>query len=253
MSTPYTTTKEMIPVEEYIREPVSLVSYLAHGWELHSAVHLTPAEERTMVREPAHAIPDSLAARIGKLRVFVVPYVGCFTAGDAICFSNPPGESHTAVWVETEERIHLVLACRQVDAHDTGFEFLASVAQLAVARMSPAEMQSYGRLLEGDLEGGVPGEIDREALDAKAEYLKQRGQPTGKDDPFERYRGVSLASTLAEYMHGLWHDVQIRVGPEHLPVAQLQQRMSTLAEVFPPNPGYDLFARELEGTKVSKT
>lgn len=253
MSIPTTTAKETIPIQEYVREPVSLVSHLPHGWELSSATHLTPAEERTMVREPAHAIPDSLAARIGKLRVLVVPYVGCFAAGDAICFSNPPGESHTAVWVETEERTHLVLACRQVDAHDTGFEFLASVAQLAVAKMLPAEMQSYARLLEDDLRSGVPGEIDQEALDAKEAYLKQPGHPAGQTGPFERYRDVSLASTLAEYMHGLWHDVQIRVGPEHLPVPKLHQRMSALAEFFPPNPGYNLFAREFEETKVSKT
>ncbi|MGH9395786.1 MAG: hypothetical protein ACRD18_02905 [Terriglobia bacterium] len=253
MSTPQTTTKEMILVQEYIREPVSLLSHLPHGWELHCAIHLTPAEERTMVREPAHAIPVSLTEKIGKLRVLVVPYIGCFAAGDAVCFSNPPGESHTAVWVEAEERIHLVLACRQVDAHDTGFEFLASIAQLAVAKMSPAEMEFYAHLLEDDLRRGVRGEIDKEALNAKEVYMKQRGHSGAKGEPFERYRDVSLVSTLAEYMHGLWHDVQIRVGPEHLPVPQLRKRMSALAGIFPPNPGYNLFARELEGNKAPKS
>ena len=53
-------------------------------------------------------------------------------------------------------------------------------------------------------------------------------------------------STVAEYMHGLWHDVQIRVGPEHLPLQQLRRRMILMSNLFPPNPGYAVFAKDLE-------
>ncbi|MDE3180212.1 MAG: hypothetical protein KGM47_11220 [Acidobacteriota bacterium] len=242
-------TREVIPVKEYVLEPASLISHLSHGWELNSAIALTPAEERMMVREPAQAVPESLAARIGKLRVWVVPYVGCFSAGDAVCFAKPRGESHTAVWVEAGGMVHLVLACREVDPHDTGFEFLASIAQLAAGKMSETEIGCFSRLLEDELRHNVSGEIDHEALDAKEAYLKARG----KDDQFESYRNISLSSTLAEYMHGLWHDVQIRTGPEHLPVALLRERMIALSGVFPPNPGYNLFAREIERDQAQKT
>jgi hypothetical protein len=65
-------------------------------------------------------------------------------------------------------------------------------------------------------------------------------------EKLERYRNPSFVSTVAEYMHGLWHDVQIRVGPEHLPLPQLRRRMNLLADLFPPNPGYSVFAKELE-------
>lgn len=205
-----------------------------------------------MVREPAHAVPASLAEKLGKLRVLVVPYVGCFADGDAVCFANPTGESHTAVWVEADERIHLLLACRQVDAHDTGFEFLASIAQVAMPRLPARAAGLYTRLLEDELERKVRGEIDKDALEAKEAFLKARGLAGAKTGAFERYRDVSLASTLAEYMHGLWHDVQIRVGPEHLPAPQLLKRMRVLAEIFPPNPGYSVFARELEGGAALK-
>ena len=47
-------------------------------------------------------------------------------------------------------------------------------------------------------------------------------------------------------MHGLWHAVQIRVGPEHLPLPQLRRRMTLLAGLFPPTEGYNVFAKELE-------
>lgn len=243
MSVSETISKDGVPVQEYVRSASGLISHLPHDWELQTAILLTPAEERTMVREPAHAIPDRLAERIGKLRLRVVPYIGCFPSGDVVSFSKPSGETHTAVWVDTEGRTDLVLACREADAHDTGFEFLASVAQLAAAKLAQAETEPYARLLEDELRRGVGGEIDKEALDAKQAYMKEKG--ASKPAAFDRYCEVSLTSTLAEYMHGLWHDVQIRVGPEHLPVENLRKRMTMLSEVFPPNPGYDLFAREL--------
>lgn len=236
--------RENIPVAEYIRGPFVPLSRLAHEWELHSAVALTPAEERTMVREPARAVPAAIAQRLGKLRVLVVPFVGCSEPGDLVCFSKPEGETHSAVWVETEERIHLVLPCRELDAHDTGFEFLASVAEQLRPRLNRDELERYTALLEEELRRGVAGEIDEDALAGKQPLLASRLRRLRRAE-FERYRDVSFASTTAEYMHGLWHDVQIRVGPEHLPLAALRRRMTLLAEMFPPNPGYKVFAEDL--------
>jgi hypothetical protein len=246
-----TPAREIISVHDYVREETKLISHLPHDWELHSAVLLTPAEERTMVREPVHAVPSSMAKRIGKLRVWVAPYIGCFESGDAVCFSKPAGETHSAVWVESDDRTHLILSCRELDAHDTGFELLASIAQLVHSNLTAAELERYARLLKEELQLEVPGEIDKDALSAKEAHLKSRGSPNPKAGTFEHYRDVSLVSTMAEYMHGLWHDVQIRIGPEHLPVDPLRKRMVLLAEMFPPNPGYHLFARELEARNDS--
>jgi hypothetical protein len=246
MGTPQTPAREIIPVHDYVRELSGLFSQIAHGWELHSAVRLTPAEERTMVREPAQAVPSSIAKRLGALRVVVVPYVGCFKSGDAVCLSKPEEETHTAVWVDNEGRTDLVLASKELDAHDTGFEFLASIAQLLVPKLSPQELDRYRKLLEEELRRGVRGEIDKEALEAKESYQKTLNSSSRSADQFSQYLNMSAVSTFAEYMHGLWHDVQIRVGPEHLPVPELRRRMIALSEMFSPNPGYGLFARELE-------
>jgi hypothetical protein len=245
LSTPQIPAPEGIPLADYARGTFLPVSHLAHGWEFHSAVTLTPAEERTMAREPAQAVPAVIAERIGKLRVLVVPYIACLDSGDVICRVKPEGETHTVAWVETTEQINLVLPCRELDAHDTGFEFLASVAELLRPRLTDSELERYTQLLEEDLRQNVPGEIDDDALAAKQSLLETR---TGRRirARFERYRDISFVSTLAEYMHGLWHDVQIRVGPSHLPLPQLRQRMTLLAELFPPNAGYRLFAEALE-------
>jgi hypothetical protein len=158
---------------------------------------------------------------------------------------KPEGETHTAAWVETSERTDLLLACRELDAHDTGFEFLASVAELLRPRLTSSELAAYDELLEEELRQGVRGEIDEESVAAKQTLLAIRSWRRSRSQ-YERYRDVSLVSTLAEYMHGMWHDVQVRVGPEHLPLQQLRQRMVLLSSLFAPNPGYAVFAKDLE-------
>ena len=101
-----------------------------------------------MVREPAQAVPGGIAQRIGPLRVLMVPYIACMESGDVVCPAKPKGETHTAAWVETSERTNLLLACREVDAHDTGFEFLASVAELLRPRLTSSELAAYDELLD---------------------------------------------------------------------------------------------------------
>jgi hypothetical protein len=234
-----------IAVADYVRAEHSPVSHLAHDWELHAAIPLGPAEERSTVREPAQAVPDTIAGRLGPVRVLLVPYIACTEQGDFVEFSKPDGETHTSVWLDVEGRTHVLLACRELDAHDTGFELLACAAELLRPRLNAAEVAEFEGLLEGELRRGVTGEIDEEAVRAKQTYLG-RGGRRRQGEEFEKYRDVALIETVAEYMHGLWHDVQIRVGPEHLPVADLRRRMELLARQFPPNTGYRVFDEALE-------
>ena len=241
-----TSLRESVPVRDYVQRAFVPLSHLSHGWEMHSAVTLTPAEERTVVREPADAVPESIAQRLGKLRILLVPFVGCYQTGDVVAFSDPEGEKHSAVWLESPGRIDLVLACRDFDAHDTGFELLASIAELFRPRLTPSEMERYTNLLHEELSGGVKGEIDQDAYEAKQAFRGRNRWPRAAAT-FTKYRDVSFSSTCAEYMHGLWHDVQIRTGAEDLAVAALRKRMILMAEMFPPNPGYRLFAEGDEG------
>jgi hypothetical protein len=216
---------------------------------MHSALPLTPAEDRTMVREPAQAVPAAIAERLGKVRVLVVPWIACLESGDEVSFVKPKGDTHSAVWIETSERIHLVLPSKELDPHDTGLEFLASLAELLRPRLSSGELGRFSEVLEEELRAGIAGEIDEDSRGAKQPLVGRRARRKRNPEVFEHYRDISFVSTTAEYMHGLWHDVQIRLGPEHLPIAQLRRRMELLAEMFPPNEGYALFAEGLEKTE----
>jgi len=243
--------RESVPVSEYVGRVLVPMSRLAHDWELHAAVLLSPAEERTMVREPAQAVPSAVAKRLGPLRVLIVPYVACADDGDLISFSKPKGETHSSVWLETEGRIYLVMPCRESDAHDTGFELLASIAELLRPRLADEEVEEYTRLLEEELRLDIGGEIDEDAAAAKQLFVKGRSHHRRSRTPFARYRDISFVSTMAEYMHGLWHDVQIRTGPEHLPLPQLRRRLDFLADIFPPNAGYRIFSEDLERENIN--
>lgn len=230
---------QWISVADYVRAERSPVSRLAHQWEMHSAILLSPAEERNMVREPAQAVPDAIAERIGPLRLLLVPYIACTKDGDFVSFTKPEGEAHTSVWMEVEGVTRVVMACRELDAHDTGFELLACVAELLRPHMTAGETAQFQRLLEDELRQGITGEIDEEAARAKQAMASRGARRRGPD--LEAYCDVSLVETIAEYMHGLWHDVQIRVGPEHLPLPQLRLRLDLLSRLFPPNEGYSVF------------
>jgi hypothetical protein len=242
-------TGQPVPVAEYVRREHSPISHLAHDWELYSSVLLSPAEERTMVREPAQAVPDAIAARVGRIRVLLVPYISCAAQTDAVCFSKPTSDTHTSVWVDVDGVTNVLLACREMDAHDTGFELLACMAELVRPQFRQDEIHQFDSLLWEELDLSFAGEIDEEALRAKKAL--NSGNRRRNHEEFEKYRDVALVGTLAEYMHGLWHDVQIRVGPDHLPVPQLRRRMELMARLFPPNEGYHVFDEELENTAAS--
>lgn len=236
---------ELVPVEEYIRRDFVPISHLAHGWEMHAALPLSPVEDRTMIREPVQAIPQTIAARVGRTLILAVPYISCLESGDAVSFRKPSTETHTAVWQELNGVTYILLAGRELDAHDTGFELLAATAEILRTRLTEQELNRYGELIDEELRQGIKGEIDEEALAAKAPFVSSRGWRRNRAR-LDTYRNISFCSTVAEYIHGMWHDVQIRVGPEHLPLPQLRKRLALLAEMFPPNEGFGIFDPALE-------
>jgi hypothetical protein len=220
---------------------------LAHGWTLHAIDPVTPAEATAVLAEPAAAVPQGAAERLGTLRLFAAPFLACGGEAEFVAAEKPRGESHSSLWLERGAAgappaarpsgngarrrgpaIDLFIAIRDADAHDAGFELLAVLADLLTPRLSDDEFLSYARLLQREIGEGATGEIDEEALEAR-------------DSADPDYVTVSLASTLAEYMHALWHDVEARPGAGHLAPQFLRRRFELLAGIFPPDPGQTLF------------
>jgi len=198
---------------------------LAHGWELIQCSGFPEAWIAEFVRPAIHAVPSSLAARLGRCRLTLLPK-----------FDDPARMSQ---WTSTGSSLEISAAAAG-EGHDVALEVLTCLGQALWERLSKVEESGYWRLLDAEILANIGGEMDEQALDAKRLLLEDRAHAR---DPrcLEQYGVASFAATAAEYVHCLWHDVTIRTGEAYLPAPQLRRRLELLARWFPPDRGYALF------------
>lgn len=133
------------------------------------------------------------------------------------------------------------LAVAEAEPHDLALEALLCLGQALWESTTAQERAAWLKLLDAEMCENVEGEIDEEALEEKRQLLGSRTL-AGSARRLLRYAGVAFASTLAEYVHALWHDVTVRSGPEHLPAEWLRRRLELFERWFPPPRGRRLFA-----------
>jgi hypothetical protein len=193
---------------------------IAHGWLLGGG----GGEE---MLEAAAAVPPGMAARVGLCRIAVRERL--------------EGAGVVSAWSRTERGFDIELAAGGIEPHEVALELLRCVGQALWEKLPEPERAAYLKLLEAEIEAGVSGEIDEDALERKRALFASRGAARNPRLLLE-YAAASFAGTAAEYAHALWHDVTVRVGPEHLEAAWLRRRLEFLARRFPPAPGRRLFA-----------
>jgi hypothetical protein len=199
---------------------------LANGWELIRCPGFPDAPITEFVRPAIRAVPRSLAARLGRCHLTLLP-------------NFDDDHARTSEWTSTGNGLEISVAAVG-EGHDVALEVLTCLGQALWERLSEVEESSYWRLLDAEILANISGEIDEQALDAKRLLLEDR---THARDPrcLEQYGVASFAATAAEYVHCLWHDVTIRTGEAYLPATQLRRRLELLARWFPPDRGYPLF------------
>jgi len=126
------------------------------------------------------------------------------------------------------------------EAHDIAMELLVCLGQALWDRLSATELRVYWTILWDEINSGIPGEIDEQALDEKR-FLFENPSRANSPRRLESYAAASFAGTAAEYVHCLWHDVAIRIGTNYLPAEPLRRRLQLIARWFPPDRGYRLF------------
>ncbi len=144
-------------------------------------------------------------------------------------------------WTEFGDSIAIEVEAADCAPHDLALELLLCVGQALWETMNSAEGLAWLSLLGSEMDAGVPGEIDEAALQAKNKLLSS-GVAARSDRLLRTYARASFASTAAEYVHCLWHDVSIRAGVEHLPCNFMRRRLDLMTRWFPPNSGYGLYA-----------
>jgi hypothetical protein len=182
---------------------------------------------RDVIAPALDAVPAGLASRLGPCHVLLV-----------VCLADPEA---TSQWTATGTGLEVEVAVAAADPHDLALEAFVCLGQALWESTTPEERAAWLKLLEAEMRENVTGEIDEEALEEKRRLL---GSRTLARSPRRllRYAGVCFASTLAEYIHALWHDVTVRSGPEHLPAEWLRRRLELFERWFPPPAGHRLFA-----------
>ena len=202
---------------------------LAHEWKLIRSPQVTEALIRDFVRPAVRAVPRSLALRLGPCRIALLAEM----EGDA-----------ASGWIMADDGLEVSVATAGMEQHDVAMELLVCLGQAAWERLTDRELRAYWTLLREEIDAGVEGEIDEQAMEEKRTLL-EGSLPAASRRRLARYGCASFAGTAAEYVHCLWHEVTVRMGPDYLPAQVLRRRLELLAEWFPPNPGQRLFSAQL--------
>jgi hypothetical protein len=211
----------MIPAAAYLRLP--------HNWRLIAEPRLSAEIVREFIRPAIRAVPRSMARRLPLCVFLLVPSL--------------EEEDIVSRWTETEDRLELTVSTAGVDPHDVALELLVCLGQALWERATAGERTDWLQLLGAELEAGVSGEIDEVALRARRELLSSRSAARSTRR-LQHYAGVSFASTVAEYIHCMWHDVTLRIGLEHLPAEWLRGRLELMVRFFPLDPGQRVIGQE---------
>jgi hypothetical protein len=199
---------------------------LAHGWRLADRTDVSEEIIREFIRPAVRAVPSALAARLKSCRISLQ--------------SRLTNAALVSQWVEVHEWLEIEVASEGIDGHDLAMEVLLCLGQALGEAAFLTEREAYLKLLRTEIEAGVEGEIDEEALREKRALFSSHASARSRTR-LERYARASFAGTVAEYIHCLWHDVTVRSGPEHLPVPWLRRRLEVFACWFPPDRGHRLF------------
>jgi hypothetical protein len=207
---------------------------LAHGWILYRDLGASELLVQEFVRPAIRAVPSSMARRLGPCRISL------------------PAQAEADVisrWTATGGALEVVVATGGSEEHDIAMELLVCLGQALWERLSETELREYWTILRNEIDSGIEGEIDEQALDEKRSLFESRSHANSPRQ-VENYGRTSFAGTAAEFIHCLWHDVSIRSGENYLPAKTLRRRLELLSRWFPPDRGHRLFppARRQPGT-----
>jgi len=210
---------------------------LAHGWILSRDSEISESLVREFIRPAVRAVPSSMARRLGPCRIVLL------AQADA---------GITSRWTTTASGLEVSVTTVGFEAHDVAMELLVCLGQALWERLSDAELRAYWMVLQDEINSGIEGEIDEQALGEKRSLFESRPHANSARR-LESYGWAFFAGTAAEYAHCLWHDVSIRSGVNYLPAETLHRRLGLISRWFPPDRGYRLFppARRHSGPSPS--
>jgi len=225
------------PAEVVRRTPVSQapngVCYAIAG-----ELTVSPSDLERMVA----AVPDSAAAALARKAYYFVPLTvnqgedtviadryDVALSDHAVCHRNLDMGDSQCVFISTR---------LMDDKFSVAFEFYINVGHAIVERAGVS--QAFSDLVLKQMDGNARGETSLDAWEAR-KLASGRGPDTQKHK--NEYLAATFSDAISIYLLSLfidvdYYDLRERDYPLLAP-AQLAERLRKVAELFPPNPGYE--------------
>jgi hypothetical protein len=132
---------------------------LAHRWMLIRDSGTSESLVREFIRPAVRAVPSSMARRLGFCRILL------------------PAEAEanvTSRWTATTSDLEVSVATGAFEPHDIAMEVLVCLGQVLWEKLSAVELRAYWFILWDEINSGIAGEIDEQALEEKCLLFESR-------------------------------------------------------------------------------
>lgn len=242
-----TSTVSRIPLEAFAGQCQRSLQPLVDRISYFSTLALEEDQVRQFLREPAQATPRSLLDGIPPIRLVLVPFLekGANGSTDFVSFERPSNAKNLARSAfALEEAVFVFLAAENQEVADYHYWFYNGVAELAAARVDGVELGRFSSLVADELNRSARGEVDERSYNLKQKLGRRQRLPGSDSKLMKDYIRQALEDTLTLYLHGLCCDIDVEPGTRQLSSRYLRKRLELLAEIFPPNPGFQVFPPE---------
>ncbi len=236
-----------VPLEAFAGQCQRSMQPLVDSITYFSTATLEEDQVRQFLREPAQATPRSLLEKIPPIRLVLVPFIEKGSGGstDYVSFERPASTKSLARSAfELEEAVFIFLSAEGQDVADYHYWFYNGIAEQAASRVDEAAFARFTGLVADELSRNARGEVDERSYQLKQKVSRKQRLPGSDSKLMQEYFRQALEDTLTLYLHGLCCDIDVEPGSRQLASRYLRKRLELLQEVFPPNPGYNVFPAE---------
>jgi len=235
--------------ERHRREMIPLTKNFSYYC---ASLPLTDEDIREYLQEPIASLPPSIAEKLPKISILLVPYLekGEAKPGKAsaemVRMEKPSGDRTS--WssrVLSKEEAVLIFALKDQEIADYHYRFFQLLSALTSDHWTDEQRKGYTAIIRQELSQDVHGEVDERGWQLKMSLTRRNGSGATENKAFREYIKQSFIDTLTLYLHGICCDIDVETGPRQLPSRFLRRRLLWLRETFPPPEGYAVFPEDL--------